>query len=118
MDIDALARVLTLLMRVSGGFSIKNDADRSIIGEYLPDTVSISTYTDSSAPALQCLDLFLLVQWHCEELRDRYHRENRSQDIQSLSWKIHLSSTEHVANACVLCVVQGHVVTTMGTVSI
>ena len=28
MDIDALARVLTLLMRVSGGFSIKTDADR------------------------------------------------------------------------------------------
>lgn len=31
--------------------------------------------------------------------------------------KIHLSSTKHVANACVLCVVQGHVVTTMGAVS-
>lgn len=28
MDIDALARVLTLHMRVSGGFSTKTDADR------------------------------------------------------------------------------------------
>ena len=33
MDIDALARVLTLLMRVSGGFSIKTEDDRSIVGE-------------------------------------------------------------------------------------